>query len=131
MDELIAWLRAQLDEDALVAQRVKSETEGAWAWTYRNVHAIDTATGKTQPIATTDTGAQAVYFGLWNPDRALAEVKAKRRILDAVLPQVVSLEDTIHGEFSAYPEVDVPDLLLKTLAQPYAGLSGWRQEWLL
>ena len=121
VDDLVMWLRAQLDEDERVAQRVRSETEGTWAWTYRNVHAVKTD-GTTEPIASTDTGAQAVYFGLWNPDRVLAEVDAKQRIVDSFAASTEPLT-------ARTAEKAVARMVLKLLALPYADRPGYRDEW--
>lgn len=130
--DLVAFLRAQFDEDELVARRVKAETDGTWAWTYRNVHAVDMSTGKTQHIATTDTGAQAVYVGLWNPDRVLTEVDAKRKIVDMYDHHTrCAREDSEAGSPSRAVETirDTLHSVLLDLAQPYADRPGFREEW--
>lgn len=98
MDELVAWLRAQLDEDERVIQ------EAAEDYFYAEGH------------------GRAVYrwFDRWAPDQPdpmLAEVEAKRALLDWA---VAWLErDCAPWNADA----------IRLLAQPYAGRDGWREEW--
>jgi hypothetical protein len=60
-----------------------------------------------------------------DPARVLAEVEAKRRILDHIGMVVISPgREALPAEYVAQME-----LFLRTLAQPYAGQDGWREEW--
>lgn len=68
----------------------------------------------TEEMRTVD----AMHIARWDPARVLAEVQAKRRILDMVAPG-----DYIGGYGEAYVHV------VHELAQPYAGQPGWREEW--
>jgi hypothetical protein len=54
-------------------------------------------------------------------DTLLAEVEAKRRILDLCAPGV---DEGTSG-------ARVARLTIHLLAQPYAGQHGWREEWAL
>jgi hypothetical protein len=66
----------------------------------------------------------------WNPARVLAEVEAKRRILDEHYP--VDTGDRIScascGEIHCCPE-PWPCLTACLLALPYADRPGYRPEW--
>jgi hypothetical protein len=79
----------------------------------------------------------AEHIARWDPARVLAEVEAKRRILDVIL----AYEAKIDGEWGCChsadaigagrcPEIDPNEIhALRLLAQPYAGWPGWREEW--
>jgi len=57
----------------------------------------------------------AMHIARWDPARVLAEVKAKRAILD---------------EWREYPaERRHLNPVIWHLAQPYAGRPGWREQW--
>lgn len=94
MDDLLSWLREQLDDDE---------------WVARHGRSCDVA----HPQA-----------DMYHPDghphaRALAEVEAKRAILDQV------------GSRGELADLDVESTawLLGTLAQPYRDRPGWKPEW--
>lgn len=138
MDELIAWLRQQLDNDERVARAAQQCTPGRWHSTDEGgLYSDDTGGNGYFASGPWDTGVQddvAEHIVRWDPARVLAEVEAKRRILDEALPLVTqvadALDDVADSQFSAPArEPYVPELLLKTLAQPYAGWPGWREEW--
>ena len=131
MDDLIAFLRARLDEDEAVARNAAVLPHGAADWHTGAEGSVFAAEPSQLHVrgAILSLDDIGTHIARWDPARVLAEVEAKRRMIDGVHPQVVSLEDAIHGEFSAYPEVDVPVLLLKTLALPYASHADYRPEW--
>lgn len=116
MDELITWLRAQLDDDERVARKCAPGpwvTQGEVRETYVVSSAgIAVATGWLR---------DAEHIARWDPKRVLAEIEAKRGILD-------ELDSMITGW--TYEETkDFGRDILKTLALPYAGRDGWREEW--
>jgi len=97
MDDLVQFLRARLDEDAAIAKRVESR--------WRQI-------GETGVIVASDgTHAEECANGNWtgiadhiarhDPARVLAEVDAKRRMVD------------VHGPRKLYPDAD--SLLQRTL----------------
>lgn len=99
-DELITWLRAQLDDDE----------RAALAWL---------------PLGN-PTEADRDHMARLNPTRMLAEVEAKRRIIEAEQDRVIE-EGSLPERMRDLIETDV----IKLLAQPYAGREGWREEWRL
>ena len=122
MSGLVEFLRARLDEDEALAREAPA---GPWH--------IGNAVDPTQPCHVhTFPGARMVADGLnWlvaehiarqNPARALAEVSAKRRIVD------------LYEMTSTSAELD-PDawLVMKEtvahLATPYADHPDYREEW--
>lgn len=118
---LVEWLRVQLDEDERVAL---AATPGPWRYDPTKVHEItreeSVFTGPAGPAATTiaSTGpcddppsmSDARFIAAHDPARVLAEVKAKRAILD---------EAIYLGS----------DEIVQLLAQPYADRDGWQAEW--
>jgi hypothetical protein len=115
MSDLITWLRQQLDDDERVARQVMAEPGGFY---------LEAETDDTNVMT---IGAH-VYR--WDPARVLAEVEAKRRILDAyeMAAGVVDLQD---GQPDA-EDVSALEALadvVRALAQPYARREGWREGW--
>jgi hypothetical protein len=109
MDDLITWLRAQLDDDERVAQE-------AISWTWR-------------PELTNEF-VSAEHIARWDPARVLAEVEAKRRILDLHEQAVPDGHDQMGYRFACeHCAQTTPCPTLRLLAQPYAERDGWQEEW--
>ena len=123
MTDLVAFLRACLDEDELVAKRAKEP--GARGMGF--VEADDNVT----PLLFNADGE----FDL--PDRILAEVAAKRRLI----AEAFAYEQQIDGEWGcchSAAQIEAGECrripsdeikALRILAAPYAGREGWRAEW--
>lgn len=129
MSDLVAFLRARLDEDEALA---RDAPPGPWY--------IGNAVDPTQPCSVhTFPGVRLVADGLnWlvaehiarqNPARALADIEAKRRLLK------------LHGRVGDLPfcmTCDAPSGVpgksqgcdtLRLLATPYAHHPDYRAEW--
>jgi hypothetical protein len=146
MDDLIAWLRAQLDDDERVAAAAHVgpwRAERAAESVYADESSVVLMPGPLDGWATYVVPPQvegrdgidpadAEHIACWDPTRVLAEVDAKRRIIDE------------HGSYSGYgthcdtcrhPTDDVaagepwPCPTLRLLALPYADRPGYRNEW--
>lgn len=137
MDELIAFLRRCLDEDEQTASIISPG--GYQAQTWRTgpdgpghvgvlMYADDLIIGDPpeavergeEPFAVVIGGrAEHAHIARWDPARVLAEVEAKRQMLDFLDPT-----DAPEGE-GKY----VAERAIVLLAQPYAGQPGWREEW--
>lgn len=148
--ELVDWLRAQLDEDERSAT---AATPGVWQWTIdgslisierdalklrdveRDVVWGD-GSGLREVVA---TRPDADHIVAWQPARVLAEVAAKRAILDlhadgyhSCIRDVEWITKPVEGgKPYMFREVlsGVPCQTLQLLAQPYRGQAGWRDEW--
>jgi hypothetical protein len=83
VDDLVAWLRAQLDDDERVASRI-SESQRTWntagGWPETGPDTVMAAGG---PVAEEVDEFDAEHIARWDPARVLAEVDAKRRIIDS------------------------------------------------
>lgn len=149
MDELITWLRAQLDDEERVA---RTATTGPWrygpdkhwrkpgtVWFEEAVFAGSAGADATCVAGTGETDdpqsmADAEHIARWDPARVLADVEAKRRHIarwEHVNELLADMEtpSTIRNELlsvrRAYANAITDD------AQPYAGRDGWREEWQL
>jgi hypothetical protein len=114
-DDLILWLRHQLDDDERVARRVEPNQAPV------ALRAMVTREGSA-PFLIIDSA------------RLLAEIDAKRRVvrlyenaLRAYNAGSISLRNRTQDEAA----VDVLRAAVIALAQPYAELPGWREEWRL
>jgi hypothetical protein len=145
MDDLIAFVRAQLDEDERAA---RAATAGPWwhnpgkAWLNAEAFEVyDRSKGEefvgygesplsgcvaaTGPANHPQSMADAVHIARWDPARVLAEVEAKRRIVEMWVEwHGPARDDAYHAGRRDQLTEDV-----KALAQPYAGRDGWREEW--
>lgn len=141
MDELIAWLRVQLDDDERVAQ---GSTCGPWMAKRadRSVYAQETSVvmgghdGGWHIVPCQEEGGEGIepgdaqHIARWDPARALTEVEAKRRILDRYEDALVRQQDPEHSQIAADIQVgEYDDWVLPLLALPYADRPGYREEW--
>jgi hypothetical protein len=128
--ELVAWLRECLDEDERVALAAAEEGALAWATSSEdnNWHQFAVADDRGKVVVYDEgwpSAEQAVHIARHDPARVLAEVTAKRRIIDAHDEHYAPAElfcPTCEGQ---YP----PCQTLRLLASVYAGRPGWRSEW--
>jgi hypothetical protein len=146
VDEMVAFVRRCLDEDERVAQ---AASVGPWraSPSIRSVYGPgsavvnmpgplpDWATYVVPPDSEGSEGiepANAEHIAHWDPDRVLAEVKAKRRILD-IHHRVDCKHERRFGPEGDCAECgnEYPCITVTELAQPYAGQDGWREEWAL
>lgn len=126
---LIGWLRAQLDADERVAHLACEDPEGEIVSGRWKVSAHES----TPSCVADDEGRMVVdsattypqyeqgvlaHIAAWDPARVLAEVKAKRAILDGYEASYRQSDDYPGWEGAMY-----------WIAQPYAGRDGWQPEW--
>lgn len=109
MDDLITWLRAQLDDDERIARK-NTGVEGLGDdGSYPDYRTYDGA----------DVDAADEFLGRFTSQRVLREVEAKRRLLN-----------DLSGFFGL---ADFPKALvehtIKMLALPVSDRPGYREEW--
>ena len=120
MNDLEDWLRAQLDSEQIIAEQVAAlaqeyddtDYEPAADW-----YANESGTSGDQIIA-------------MHPARALAEIAAKRALIE-LISEAGGLDHQVSQEFGSYSGPQIDDRMFVVLAQPYAGRPGWREEWRL
>jgi hypothetical protein len=133
--ELMAFLRERLDEDEQIARAVDDRsapwdgqwvTDGSDALRTFNGHVL--FYGHNGPLKP----GLVDHIARHDPARVLAEVEAKRRILDEIVPRMNEIDDHIHGEWGVGP-IDPSTYeslgLLRLLAAPYADHRDYQPEW--
>ena len=105
----MTWLPAQLDDDERVARQLIASPGG--------FH-LEAETDDT------DLMAVACHVFRWDPARVLAEVEAKRRIVDEHAPDRNGYCPTCDDNTTMAPCPTV-----RFLGLPYAGRPGYRDEW--
>lgn len=139
-DAALAWLRAQLDDDERLAREAGP---GPWL-------AITTNDFTGGPDSALDLGGpqgrvvlagwfdddplrptEAEHIARWDPARVLAEIEAKRRILDDydIVVSAIRRVDDVEGNQLLYARRDARMSDIRWLAQPYADRPGFPQEW--
>lgn len=107
MDDLVTWLRAQLDDDERDSERVH--------------YSLCSSVALRGPGHPCDCGF---------PQQRLAAVNAKRRILDVYRAEVIDVSviperpEWMHGRVPVEAHT-----VLRLLALPYADRPGYRNEW--
>ncbi len=133
MDDLITFLRAQLDERELMLRTV-SPARMAWA-TFRHADgsmrytSVVSANGDVWVCDghTVEPDSVQVVF---DRDQELVDVAAKRQIIDLVLDEdngVIAADRNIECEWGCTS--DLHERLLRLLALPYASHPEYREEW--
>lgn len=137
MSDLETWLRQQLDEDEQTARSVEDRSDPWFGqWQAEGNKALRTRNGwvlahnRGEPYA---PGLLA-HIACHDPARVLAEIDAKRRILDDIVPDADGLDMQVDGEFRVgrrdlAAEPYLGDALMQLLALPYADRPGYRSEW--
>lgn len=124
MDDLIAFLRTQLDADE---RRIldgwdsdgKARVATMWTGGEPGYTTVASDHGDARWVANGFHIGDARHVTiLWDPKRELAEIDAKRRIIDELL---IGVPD---GD----PDGWVRDIA-RLLALPYADRPGYREEW--
>lgn len=150
MNDLVEFIRAQLDEDERVARAAGWHR---YIWELGIVYGTVIATGNRKTVAHGCQEYDADHIARHDPARALREVDAKRRILelhapekrrglwqkatqtydvDVVCPTCVWTGDDedAGGNRRRYREhAEAPCETLCLLALPYAARPGYREEW--
>jgi hypothetical protein len=115
MNELVAWLGEQLDEDERLA---RAAGEGWYGY------------DPTQQIAFVPP-EDALHIATHSPARVLREIDAKRRTIELCVPPLVDVTGPGEPERSFVPGEGQPWGLdvLKLLVLPYVDRPGYREEW--
>lgn len=126
--DLVEFLRARLDRDEQMARACSGVP---WKATPSGTVSTDTGdpgTDGSAYVATAENDAYAEHIARHDPSRALAEVAAKRRIVDDYEKQAWIL-----GQGHRTPELDaaqsVRGTVLRLLALPYAHHPAYQEEW--
>ncbi|MGI3199646.1 DUF6221 family protein [Streptomyces sp. GLT-R25] len=144
MDELVQWLREQLDEDERVAREASGWLKPAAHWS------LDEWSGREQPHSLIAQGSpklpvvggrftadpiptvQAEHIARHDPARVLREIDAKRRVVQAYEDAVTAFNDS-GPAFTSHDRLtgSVSSLrgAVELLALPYADRPGYLEDW--
>ena len=120
VDDLIAFLRARLDEDEAVAR--KADMPGIHPrgpWDQHGDRRIEDARGYVVAQARPESSE---HIARWDPARVLAEVEAKRKLIELYLMTY----ETSTLDSDAWT---IMKDAMRTLTQPYANHPDYRPEW--
>jgi hypothetical protein len=129
MDDLVTWLGEQIDEDRRVALSV-DEDDLVWEWS-ENAENVRSAGGSYVACGPWDGDVYAEFaqhISRWDPTRVLAEVAAKRAILDEYAPALKYWNET-GGWDGSEDALKMLVGVLRALALPYRDRPGWKPEW--
>ncbi|MEU3161810.1 DUF6221 family protein [Streptomyces griseoincarnatus] len=146
MDDLVQWLRAQLDEDERMARAAGGE---AWQWEHGYGDMCNDRTCPYGELATDEAVIMQVHgfdvrqddrqvadhIAAHDPARVLSEIDAKRRLVDLHTKDeyydgcvICDNGNNSCGCMSGW-HWTYPCDTLKILALPYADRPGYREEW--
>lgn len=130
MTELRDFIAARLDEDEAAA---RVATEGPWSFVGYDDSGWAVVANDEHEIVSRSGSDDATHTALHDPARVLREVAAKRRILELAdeasgLDMSVDLDRRV-GSRDTTEEPYVGDLILRQMAQPYAGHPDFNPEW--
>ncbi|MFG2372578.1 DUF6221 family protein [Streptomyces sp. NPDC048504] len=111
MDDLVQWLRAQLDEDERILREANTSPE--------------MVTGIPRSYAAAPVALHIGEFA--GPERVLREIAAKRSMLAIHRPYVPEPDQACLGCADAIMFRWCP--IVRLLALPYADRPGYRPEW--
>ncbi|MFG3276210.1 DUF6221 family protein [Streptomyces luteogriseus] len=131
MEDLVGWLRAQLDTDERIA---RAATLGPWVQSGIGDYGWTVDFGRPGAgVETADTEqglADADFIAAHNPTRVLREIDAKRqalRMAEQATEQAESRDYLVNGPAKMMLVCLKP--VLRHLATVYADRSGYRKEW--
>jgi hypothetical protein len=126
MDELVAWLREQLDDDERVARAC---VDAAGPERQGEPFTDGSGTAERDAFPSYPWGnldAELTFMqGPGHPARVLAEVDAKRRIVT----MIVDRKTWRSVPPPTFIDLDIESQVLELLALPYADRPGYREEW--
>ncbi|MFK4797803.1 DUF6221 family protein [Streptomyces sp. MPA0124] len=143
MDELVQWLREQLDDDERTA---RAATDGPWTTMGQRVldpsppsNRLGIGMAVGHAAASADYNETAEHIARHDPERVLREIDAKRQLVARGGPFCTSDCDDPDNE-PKNPDTDWTTPLdhhldcaayeaAKVLALPYADRPGYREEW--
>jgi len=121
--DLVEFLRARLDRDEQIARDCASAP-----WKAAPGGTVGLGTDDPAPVAKAENDAYAEHIARHDPARTLAEVAARRQIVDDYEKGAWIL-----GQRHRTPELDaaqnVRESVLRLLALPYATHPAYQEEW--
>lgn len=126
--DLVEFLRARLDRDEQIARACSGAPWKATPSGTVNTDPDDTAGEEPAFVATAENDAYTEHIARHHPSRTLAEVAARRQILDDYEKQAWIL-DQGHRTPESEAAQAVRENVLRLLALPYATHPAYREQW--
>lgn len=126
MGDLARWLGEQLNTDTARATAARGHGEGRWRTDTGgyNTGRVEDERGETVVY---DEGAplpeEAAHIAEWDPARVLAEISAKRQLVQLLAETIEARENYKGPDF--YEGVAACERALKLLALPYVDRPGY------
>ncbi|MFF2852661.1 DUF6221 family protein [Streptomyces sp. NPDC058001] len=124
MDDLVRWLRAQLDMD----ERIAREAGDSFRQIGETGVIVATEGDRAEECASANWAGIAEHIVAWDPSRVLREIEAKRRLI-AEHRQAQPRWCVVCDVPSDYQGREFGCTTLRLLALPYADRPGYRQAW--
>lgn len=125
--DLVAFLRARIDEDEDVAKRAAFGWGSAWTAVVADEWSTISADGSPR-VASSEDGDVMSHAARWDPARVLAEVAAKRAIIDALVWFTPDTEWSDFAEPGRGVENPATDAL-RAMARVFAGHPDFDSAW--
>jgi hypothetical protein len=129
MDDLATWLTAQVDTDERVALAASSGDNGVWCQSDPDNpgHILDERGFTVTHFEDGSPDAnQATHIALNDPARVLAEVRAKRLLIDL---HAACGSGSGYCDDGGHVQYGGVCFNLAVLTLPYADRPGYREEW--
>lgn len=132
MTDLIAFLRARLDDDeALARQAFAGHNDAGPVWSEIWSGAVQL--GEHEDLLITNDSGVSRHIERHDPARILAEVGVKRQVIE-LAEHASALDVDVDGQFrigarDTVTEPYIGDEILRHLALPYADHPDYREDW--
>jgi len=124
----VEFLRAQLDEDEAVARRAGGgHLKGARRWVAGEANADGVRTEAGTPVTRFSWPYEMEHIARHDPQRVLADVAAKRAIVDG-FTTLDNSRDRLH-DAGLHLQWNVLRTVARALALPYADHPDYDEEW--
>src|SRR5262245_47654399 len=134
MGDLIEFLTARLNDDEAAAQGA-ADGDGYMTWSLPSTGVVEAAGGDLDGLVVAPRNT-AIHIVRWDPARVLAEVAAKRRIIeehDKISRRYqAALDDRDENDglvIALAAKATVLDSIVRLLALPYDQHPNYREEW--
>lgn len=129
MTDLITFLRGRLDEDERGARyAMQAGGTGVWSEPTSGALLLEGVKGMDGLFGVGDSRITR-HMAEWHPARVLAEVEAKRRILDEWQRHYVAEDVDYDRRRTDYNWAEALTLALRLLALPYVDHPDYDPEW--
>jgi hypothetical protein len=128
-DDLVEWLRLQLDEDERIALCPRDRKWMVEPWTPTEPDALPASSWiVAAPSGDDGVAVCSDHIIRWDPARVLREVEAKRKIIDDL--SAVIADDEGMGYYSdGHSGLVTAKRTPRLLALPCSDRPGFREEW--